>query len=212
MSRDKPRQVRDGEGTERKRGNDLPSRVFSVYRSFLRGKDPGQVALWVTITSVFRSSTVSVRPPLAAASSFDLSKSEHVVDRKTVLEVVMVYHELSEKILDAVFVVHRTLGQGLLENCYHNALFYELKSAGLHVEYNAPFTVEYKGNVVGEYYADLLVNGKVILELKSVRTLGNEHVAQLLNYLHISGCRLGYLLNFQNSRMEFKRLMLDKKN
>ncbi len=76
------------------------------------------------------------------------------------------------------------------------------------VGYNVPFTVMYKGNVVGEYFADLVVNGKVTLELKSLKALGNEHVAQLLNYLHISECRLGYLLNFQNPRMEFKRIVL----
>ena len=120
----------------------------------------------------------------------------------------MVYHKLSVNILDAVFAVHRELGPGLLEQCYHNALFYELKGLGLSVGYNAPFTVAYKGNVVGEYFADLVVNEKIILELKSVKVLGNGHVAQLLNYLHISGCKLGYLLNFQNPRMEFKRLVL----
>ncbi len=120
----------------------------------------------------------------------------------------MIYHELSVQILDAVFTVHRELGPGLLERCYHNALFYELKSLGLAVSYNVPFTVAFKGNVVGEYLADLVVNGKVILELKSVKVLGNEHMAQLLNYLHISGFRLGYLINFQNSKMEFKRLVL----
>ena len=122
----------------------------------------------------------------------------------------MVYHELSVTILDAVFTVHRELGPGLLETCYHNALFYELKSSGLSVGYNVPHTVTYKGQVVGEYFADLVINGKVILELKSVKALGNDHIAQLLNYLHISGCQLGYLLNFQNSRMEFKRLVLQK--
>ena len=120
----------------------------------------------------------------------------------------MVYQVLSEKILDAVFAVHRELGAGLLEQCYHNALYYELKGAGLSAGYNVPFTVTYKGNVVGEYFADLVVNSKVILEIKSVKTLGSEHTAQLLNYLHISGCRLGFLLNFQNSHMEFKRLVL----
>ena len=75
----------------------------------------------------------------------------------------MIYHELSIKILDAVFAVHRELDPGLLEQCYHNALFYELKSAGLNTGYNVPYTVTYKDNVVGEYFADLVVNGKVIL-------------------------------------------------
>jgi GxxExxY protein len=120
----------------------------------------------------------------------------------------MLYEELSHKVLDAVFAVHRELGPGLLEQCYHNALYYELAGLGLQVAYNAPFTVSYKGNVVGEYLADLVVSGKIALEIKSVHAFGNEHVAQLLNYLHISRCRLGYLINFQNSRVEFKRLVL----
>jgi GxxExxY protein len=131
-----------------------------------------------------------------------------VINRKPVKEGVMVYEDLSVKILDAVFVVHRSLGPGLLEACYHNALFYELKSAGLPVGYNMPFSVSYKGHTVGEYYADLVVDGKVVLELKSVKALSNEHTAQLLNYLHISKCRLGFLLNFQNQKMEFKRMVL----
>ena len=88
----------------------------------------------------------------------------------------MLYHELSVKILDAVFEVHRALGSGLLEKCYHNALYYELQAAGLSVGYNVPFTVTYKGNVVGEYLADLVVDGKVVLELKSVKALGNEYI------------------------------------
>ena len=120
----------------------------------------------------------------------------------------MVYQELSVAILDAVYAVHRELGPGLLEQCYHNALFFELQASGLSAGYNVPFTVSYKGAVVGEYFADLVVEGKVILELKSVRAFCGEHVAQLLNYLRISGCRLGYLLNFQGTRVEFKRLVL----
>ena len=107
-----------------------------------------------------------------------------------------------------MFTIHRSLGPGLLEQCYHNALFYEFKNAGISVGYNVPFSVSYKGQVVGEYFADFVVDDKVVLELKSVKALSNEHTAQLLNYLHISGCRLGFLLNFQNRRMEFRRLVV----
>ena len=120
----------------------------------------------------------------------------------------MIYRELSGFILDAAFEVSRILGPGLLERNYHNALFYELSALGLKVEYNRPFTVKYKGNVVGEYLADLVVGDKVIIELKSVKAIGNDHIAQLLNYLRISGCMLGLLFNFQNSRLEFKRFVL----
>ena len=120
----------------------------------------------------------------------------------------MLYESLSKIILDAVFAIHRELGPGLLEQCYHNALFYELKAIGLQIGYNHPFTVLYHGKVVGEYLADLVVEKKIIIEVKSAKVLSNEHVAQLLNYLHISGCRLGYLVNFRNTRVEFKRLVL----
>jgi len=120
----------------------------------------------------------------------------------------MLYESLSRKVLDAVFAVHRELGPGLLEQCYHNALFYELKALGLPVGYNQPFTVLHQGQVVGEYLDDLVVDNNIIIEVKSAKALSNEHVAQLLNYLHISGCRLGYLVNFRNTRVEFKRLVL----
>ena len=103
----------------------------------------------------------------------------------------MLYKELCHKILGCAFEVHKGLGPGLLEQCYHNRLFYELKSKGLAVEYNAPFTVSYKKQVVGEYLADLVVDGTVILELKSVKTLADAHKAQLINYLRISGCSSG---------------------
>ena len=120
----------------------------------------------------------------------------------------MLYESLSKIILDAVFAIHRELGPGLLEQCYHNALYYELKTHGLPVGYNKPFPVLYRGQVVGEYLADLVVENSIVIEVKSAKALSNEHVAQLLNYLHISGCRLGYLVNFRNTRVEFKRLVL----
>ena len=120
----------------------------------------------------------------------------------------MLYPELSNLIIDGVVKVHKSLGSGLVESCYHNALFYELKAAGLKVVYNAPFNVEYRGESVGEFFADLAVNGKVIIEIKAVRALGPAHEAQLLNYLHISGCRLGYLVNFQGQKAVWKRFVV----
>ncbi|HAK44973.1 MAG TPA: GxxExxY protein [Spirochaeta sp.] len=122
----------------------------------------------------------------------------------------MLHKELSYQIIGCCIRVHKGIGPGLLEQCYHNALYYELKEAGFMVGYNVPYTVKYKGNVVGEYLADLVVNNQVILELKSVRSLGEAHKAQLINYLHISGCELGYLLNFQNRTLEFERLVVSR--
>ena len=121
---------------------------------------------------------------------------------------MILYKDLSYKIVGCAMEVHSLLGAGLLEQCYHNALYFELREAGFSVQYNDPYEVKYKGNVVGEYLADLVVEGKIILELKSVRQLAEAHQAQLINYLHISGCRVGYLLNFQNSRLEFQRFVV----
>lgn len=120
----------------------------------------------------------------------------------------MVHEELSFQIIGCCMAVHNSLGPGLLEQCYHNALFFELQAAGLKVSYNAPFTVEHRGQVVGEYLADLLVEGKVIVELKSVKRLSDVHTAQVINYLHVSGCSLGLLVNFQGSVLEWKRLVV----
>ena len=95
----------------------------------------------------------------------------------------MVYPDESRLVLDAAFAVHAALGPGLLEQPYHNALFFELQALGASVGYNAPFEVLYRGRVVGEYFADLLVNGLVVLEVEAVQALGTSHSAQLINYL-----------------------------
>jgi len=86
------------------------------------------------------------------------------------------------------------MGPGLLEQCYHNVLYYELAAQRLNVVYNRQYDVFYRGQQVGEYYADLVVENSVIIELKSVKVISSAHVAQVLNYLHISKCRLGQLV------------------
>ena len=120
----------------------------------------------------------------------------------------MVYESLSKRILDCMYLVHRTLGPGLKELCYRNALWYALRDAGLFVEMEKRFEVSFQGHVVGEFLADLCVEGIVILELKSVSQLNSEHEAQLLNYLSVSGCPVGYLLNFRLKRLQFERRVL----
>jgi GxxExxY protein len=120
----------------------------------------------------------------------------------------MLYEVLSTKIIDSVIAVHRGLGPGLLEMPYHNALYYELRSQGMYVTYNAPFPVYYRGEQVGDYLADLAVAKKVIIEVKSVREVGSAAKAQLLNYLHISGYRLGFLVNFHGTKATWKRYVL----
>ena len=120
----------------------------------------------------------------------------------------MLYQELSSQIIGALIEVHKKLGPGLLEAPYHNALYYELAGQGLSVGYNTPFPVYYKGEQVGEYYADLTVAGKVIVEVKSVSSVTPVHRAQLINYLHISGYRLGLLVNFQGLKAKWERFVV----
>ena len=109
----------------------------------------------------------------------------------------------------AIFEVNRILGPGFLEKVYENALLIELRERGLRVENQVPIDVNYKGTNVGEYIADLLVEDKVIVELKTVEKLTKFHEAQLLNYLKATGIRVGLLINFQNEKAEIKRMVLN---
>jgi GxxExxY protein len=109
----------------------------------------------------------------------------------------------------AVFEVNSVLGAGFLEKVYENALLIELQRRGLNVESQVPLKVSYKGEVVGEYYADIVVEGQVILELKAVEQLQKIHEAQLLNYLQATGFKVGLLVNFKHPKADVKRLVSD---
>jgi GxxExxY protein len=121
----------------------------------------------------------------------------------------MLYPELSETVFDAVYEVHRELGPGLLELPYRNALYYALRERGCVVEMERPYVVSFHREVVGEYFADLVVERKVIIELKAVQRLGVDHEAQLMNYLRLSGCQLGFLFNLGRMKVQFKRMVLE---
>jgi GxxExxY protein len=118
-------------------------------------------------------------------------------------------NELTYAINGAVFEVNRVLGPGFLEKVYENALLTELRSLGLKADSQVPIKVYYKDEVVGEYTADILVEEKVILELKTVERLDKIHEAQLLNYLRATGIQVGILVNFKHSKAEIKRMVLD---
>jgi GxxExxY protein len=118
-------------------------------------------------------------------------------------------NEITYEINGAVFEINRVLGSGFLEKVYQNALMVELKSRGLKAESQVPIKVLYKDDVVGEYIADILVEEKVIVELKTVESLGKIHEAQLLNYLKATGIQLGLLVNFTHPKAEIKRMVLD---
>jgi GxxExxY protein len=108
----------------------------------------------------------------------------------------MKHEQLTERVIAAFYQVYNTLGWGFLEKVYHNALLHELGKRGLRVETKVKFDVYYDGIHVGEYFADIVVEGLVILELKAVETLAPEHEAQLVNYLKASSVDVGLLLNF----------------
>ena len=114
---------------------------------------------------------------------------------------------LTEVVLGAAFEVANTLGAGFLEKVYERALLQELGLRGVRVEAQVPLSVAYKGGCVGEYFADLLVEGELVVELKCTERLGNEHTAQCLNYLRASGLGVCLLVNFQRPRLEYKRLV-----
>ena len=107
--------------------------------------------------------------------------------------------DLTQKIIGCAYKVHNTLGPGFLEKVYENALRIALEKLGLRVKQQEPISVEYEGQVVGEYYADLWVDERVVVELKAAQALAKEHEVQLVNYLTATRIDLGLLLNFGSS-------------
>lgn len=118
------------------------------------------------------------------------------------------HSELTEQIIGAFFAVYNALGYGFLEKVYVNALKLELERRGLKVLREFPVVVRYMGQDVGEYYADIIVNNLVIVEVKATKTLLQEHEAQLLNYLKATPYEVGLLLNF-GPKPEQKRRSFD---
>jgi len=104
--------------------------------------------------------------------------------------------ELTEKIIKAFYTVYNTLGYGFLEKVYENAMMIELKKEGISAVSQSPIRVLYEGEVIGEYFADILVDNKVIVEIKAAKNLVEENEAQLLNYLKATEVEVGLLLNF----------------
>ncbi len=116
----------------------------------------------------------------------------------------MIHQELTAKIIECAYKVYNTLGYGFLESVYQNALLIELLKAGLRAEKEKKIQVYYDNQLVGDYMADIIVEDKVILELKSVKDLHPAHSAQLVNYLKATGIEVGLLINFGES-VEVKR-------
>lgn len=118
----------------------------------------------------------------------------------------LLYADLTHTILEACFEVSNELGCGYLESVYQNALSIALEEKGLNHKKEMPLDVRFRGQVVGQFYADIVVEEKVIIELKAVKTLAQEHFAQTLNYLHGTGMEVGLLVNFGQPTLEYRRL------
>jgi len=122
-------------------------------------------------------------------------------------EKKIVYQELSHEITQAVFEVHNTLGPGFLEEIYEEALAYELQLRQIPHERQKVITVSYKGWAVGQHRLDIVIDGKVILELKAVAALSDAFRQQTLSYLKATGLKLGILVNFGTHRVEYVRIV-----
>ena len=121
----------------------------------------------------------------------------------------MKINDITYAINGAVFEVNSILGPGFLEKVYENALLVEFNKRGIKAKNQVPIKVTYKGEVIGDYTADLLVEDKVIVEFKTVENLDRAHEAQLLNYLKATGLHVGLLVNFKRKKADVKRLVLD---
>ena len=114
------------------------------------------------------------------------------------------YKDLTRKIIKCFYVVYDELGSGFLESVYEKSLLLELKTSGLNVKRQVSLNVNYKDTIVGEFKADLTVEDKVIIEIKSINQLNSHYEAQLINYLKATKIKIGLLVNF-GEELEFKR-------
>lgn len=117
---------------------------------------------------------------------------------------MLIHGEITESIIASFYDVYNTLGYGFLEKVYENALALELAKQCLDIKAQVPIPVFYDDKQVGQYYADLLVDDKVIVEIKAAKDLCEEHEFQLINYLKATNCEVGLLLNF-GRKPQFKR-------
>ncbi len=117
----------------------------------------------------------------------------------------MLYHELTRAIIGCAFDVSNELGAGFLESVYEKAMVVALEEARISVKTQEPISVRFRGQPVGDFFADLLVDDKVIVELKALPALTPQHEAQIINYLNATGIRVGLLVNFGNPKLQYRR-------
>ncbi len=122
-------------------------------------------------------------------------------------EKEIVYKDLSYKIVGLAMEVHSKLGYGFLEKVYENALMLLFRREGIKAEQQAAIKVHFEGEIVGEYFADILIEDKIILELKVLDKITDVHIAQALNYLKATGLQLAIIINFGKRKLEYERLI-----
>ena len=120
----------------------------------------------------------------------------------------LLYKDESFRIMGCAMEVHNTLGPGLSEKPYENALAIEFKLADIKFHQQQPFPVIYKGQVVGECIPDLIAFGGIVVEAKTIASIGDSERGQMMNYLKITGHKLGIIINFRHSKLEWDRIVL----
>jgi GxxExxY protein len=118
----------------------------------------------------------------------------------------LLHEDLTSNILAACFEVSNELGAGFLESVYEKALLIALREKGLQASAQVPIQVSFRGHNVGQFYADILVENTIVVELKTASALTPEHKAQLINYLKATGIEVGLLVNFGQPKLEYRRL------
>ena len=119
----------------------------------------------------------------------------------------IIFKELSYKVVGLAMEVHKKLGYGFLEKVYENAMMILLEKEGIHAEQQVPISVYFEGEIVGEYFADILVDDKIVLELKVSDNIADSHRAQMLNYLKAIDLTLGIIVNFGRKKLEYERIV-----
>lgn len=119
--------------------------------------------------------------------------------------------DITQAVIGCAFEVMKEMGAGFLESVYEKAMLLALRQKGIKVVAQHPVQVHFRGECVGEFFADLLIDEKVIVELKAVKALAPEHQAQIINYLNATGIEVGLLINFGNPKLEYKRFTRSKR-
>lgn len=120
----------------------------------------------------------------------------------------LIYKDLTYKIIGLAMEVHNELGYGFLEKVYENAMKVQFSKNNIKADFQVQFKVNFKGEIIGEFYPDIIVDDKVILELKAVEKINDIHKAQILNYLKVTKLKLGLILNFSKEKLEYERIIL----